>query len=87
MDKETINEINNTDFSKLLLKDYNGLLLTEEQVEVLNRYNIDLASIGSIQELLFVIEEIIEDDPDDTDDLEYISYVLAERSYYELTNK
>lgn len=74
------------DYSKLLLKDYNGLLLTEEQVEILSRYGINIAECGSMAELLYIIDEVLDTDSD-ANDLSWVADTLQERNYYENTNK
>ncbi len=56
--------------------------LTEEQVSVLNRYNIPFESCHSTQELIFCIEEVLDSGIMD-DSLESISISLAEHDYYQ----
>ena len=85
--EEIENWSNSLDFSKLFLKNYNGLLVTEEEVDILNRYNIDIASCASLTELLWLIDEVIEDSFTEVDDLEWVAQTIQERNYYENTNK
>ncbi len=63
-----------------------GIFLSEYQLEVLKRYQIDINNISSITELLFEIEEILENDSD-TDDLEAIEIEISDFNYYANTNK
>ena len=50
---EIIEEIN---FEKNMHKKINNMLLTENQIEVLNRYNIDYNRCTSMSELLYYID-------------------------------
>lgn len=61
----------------------NGLLLTDNQVSLLERYNIDPEKCTSMTELMYLIDEAGEDD----DELDYLAEQLAERNYYENVNK
>ena len=66
----------------------NGLLLTDNQVSTLGRYNIDAANCKSMEELLYKINDIARGyDDDDYDELEYLAEQLQERNYYENTHK
>jgi len=83
-----MNEIdfNNVDFEKKFLKfRKNGLLLSDEQVEVLERYNINYSSCLSNTELLYKIDSVL-NEVDDYE-LECVAQELAERNYYVNTNK
>lgn len=78
--------LNNIDFeSNRLVKINNKLYLTNYQIEILNKYNIDYKSLGNISSIIYVAEEILEED--DYEDLDEIIRELAERNYYENTNK
>lgn len=82
-----IKEIANIDYSSNFLKDYNGLLLTENEVETLKRYDIDIRNYSNLSELIYVIDEIIDDIYTDPEELEWLLEKLQERNYYENTNK
>ena len=85
--REEVEKIaNSVDYSKKFLKDYNGSLITEEQVEILKRYDIDVEKFGSLTEILYLIDEVLDSDSD-ASDLEWIADTLQERNYYENTNK
>ena len=60
----------------------NGLMLTDNQVETLERYNIDVGACSSLIELLYMI-----DDASDDEELDYIAQEISERNYYENTHK
>ena len=69
----------------LLKKRKNGLLLSDYQMNVLKRNGIDYNKYGNIHELLFDIEEYLNDNYDE--DLDLISGQLAELIYYKDTKK
>lgn len=78
--------LNNIDFeSNRLVKINNKLYLTNYQIEILNKYNIDYKSLGNLSSIIYVAEETLEED--DYEDLDEIIKELAERNYYENTNK
>lgn len=78
--------LNNIDFeSNRLVKINNKLYLTNYQIEILNKYNIDYKGLGNLSSIIYVAEEILEED--DYEDLDEIIKELAERNYYENTNK
>lgn len=60
----------------------NGMLLSDYQVEVLAKYGIDYKKYGSIKEILFEINDILDEDDGDLDDLEAVSKELDEKNYY-----
>lgn len=79
---EIINEI---DFEKNMHKNINNMLLTENQIEILNRYNIEYNKCNSMSELLYYIDECL--DEIDAEDLGKVSLEIAETNYYMNTNK
>lgn len=62
----------------------NGLLLTDNQISLLERYNIDASKCGSMSELLYMIDQV--GDPED-DELTYLAEQLSEIKYYKDTRK
>ena len=62
----------------------NGLALTDNQVSVLGRYNIDASKAKDMNELLYMISRV--EDPDD-DELTMLADHLAEVNYYQNTRK
>ena len=64
----------------------NGIYLSDNQIEVLKRYDIDYKKYSSLNSLIFEIEEILNNDVDIAD-LEEISSRLSELNYYNNTNK
>ena len=86
MKKYNINELlNDIDFNKnKLVKVNEKLYLTNYQIEVLNKYEIDFQNLN-LSSIIFLGEEILEED--DYDDLDEVIRELTERNYYENTNK
>ena len=64
----------------------NGIYLSDNDIEVLQRYNIDYTKYNSLSSLLFDLEDILNEETD-LDDLEEISTKLSEINYYNNTNK
>ena len=79
--------VNSLDFKSNSLKDCgNGIFLTNFEISVLNRYNIDYSKYNDLKGIIFEIEEILNYEVSD-EDLEQISKTIAERDYYQNTNK
>lgn len=81
--------VSNLDFKSLELVSLgNGLSLTNYELEVLNRYNIDYNNCSSLKEILYLIEDVFScDDIVDYEELDSVSSSIAERDYYQNTNK
>ena len=77
-------KISNYD-SLLLKRRENNLLLSDYQVSVLNRNGIDYKKYNTIRELVFDIENCLDDDYDD--ELDMVSSQLSEYIYYSDTKK
>ena len=78
------------DIEKTTLKTRkNGLLLSDEQIEVLKRHNINYENYNNLSSLIFKIEEYIEDVGNymDITDIDELSKQLSEQNYYQNTNK
>ena len=65
---------------------WNGIYLSDNQIEVLKRYDIDYKKYISLNSLIFEIEEILNEEVD-ASDLEEVSSRLSELNYYNNTNK
>lgn len=75
-----------SNYSDLLLsRRENGFLLSDYQVSVLNRNGIDYKRYNNVRELLFEIENYLDDDFDE--ELDLVSSQLSEFIYYTDTNK
>lgn len=81
--------VKNIDFLSGKLVDLgNGLMLTNKEIEVLDRYNINYKSCSNLKEVLNRIEEVFYDeDGSDLEELDIVSETIAERDYYQNTNK
>ncbi len=75
------------DFEANKFNNINGLMLTNREVEVLDRYNINYKNCFSLKEIIFQIEDLIQDMDIVEEDLDYISVTISERDYYQNTNK
>ena len=74
----------------LLVKTKNDLLISQNDINTLKKYEIDVDKYMTINELIFCIEDIINNEDlssDEMDELDYISQTLQERNYYLNTNK
>ena len=81
------NLVSNIDFNSGSFQNINGMMLTNHEIEVLDRYKIPYKKCNSLKEVIFEIEEIIEDSDIVDEDLDYISSTISERDYYQNTNK
>ena len=79
--------VSNMDFNSGKLNNINGLLLTNREIEVLDKYKIPYKNCSDLKQVLFEIEEVIEDSDIVDEDLDYISSTISERDYYQNTNK
>ena len=78
----------NANDSNMMKARKNGLLLTDNQVSTLERYNIDFDKCGSMSELIYLIEETNEGTYDDEySELDELADLLSERRYYEEVRK
>ena len=73
----------NTHRDMTLNKINDNLYLTNKEIEVLKRYDINYNT--SIEELMFNLEEILNEN--DYEDLEEVSNSISEFNYYHNTNK
>ncbi len=87
MEEYDISElVSKIDFSSNQLNQVGNLLLTNVEIEVLELYEIDYKSCKNLKQLLTKIDRVI-DEEEDCDDLDLISMSIAERDYYQNTNK
>ena len=62
-----------------------GIFLTDYQVDVLLRNGIKETDYNSLNELIFLLNEILEED--DNEELELVERQISEFQYYNCTNK
>ena len=72
---------------KSFLKKYNNIYISEEQKEILDKYDIDVNKYLNISELMYDIEECLNNSLEELDDLEWVSQTISEYNYYNNTNK
>lgn len=88
MDYDIDSLVSNLDFESNKINTVgNNLMLTNKEIEVLNRYKIDYSKCNSLKEILFEVEEILSDMDIVDEDLDLISQSISERDYYQNTNK
>ena len=63
----------------------NNMLLSDYQISILNRFGIDYRNYSNIKDLVFEIENCLDDDFDE--ELDLISSQLSEYIYYNETKK
>lgn len=80
---DLINEMKFTDNKYQILD--NGLMLTNWELSVLDKYAIPYNKCHSLKEIIFEIEKVI-DNLDSNDELEGVSISISERDYYQNTN-
>ena len=77
--------IDDLDFKSNSINDINGLLLTNKEIEVLERYDIDYKNCSSLKDIIYMIEDILSEEK--IEELDLISQSISERDYYLNTNK
>ena len=85
MDLSNIEVEINPEYTMMKKINNKGLFLSQEQVEILQSYNINYMMCSNIRELMIEVEELYEECGDDV--LNNLLNVLAERDYYENYNK
>ena len=74
----------------LLTKTNYDILISQNDINTLKKYEIDVNKYKTINELIFAIEDIINNEDlssDEMNELDFISETLQERNYYMNTNK
>ena len=81
--------ISSLDFKSSKLNNLsNGLVLTNNEIDVLNKSNIKYKSCSSLKEVLMLIDEKFNyEEVDNPDELDSVSASIAERDYYQNSNK
>lgn len=65
---------------------YNGIYLTERQIDILNSNGFDYKKYKNIKELIFDLDEYLNENSDNID-LEEVLEALTEFDYYHNVNK
>lgn len=80
-----IDEIVGSD--KRFIKQKGNIYISEEQISILEKYNINIDKYINVNELIYDIESYLNDSYEELDDLEWVSQTLSEYNYYNNTNK
>lgn len=73
--------------TKSFLKKYNNIYISEEQKDILDKYDINVNNYSNIASLIYDIEDILNNSTQSLEDLEWVSESIAEYNYYNNTNK
>lgn len=87
IDGKYIDEEECVSIDKKFLKKYNNIYISEEQKNILSKYNFDVTKYLNISELIYDIEDFLNDSLIPLDDLEWVSQTISEYNYYNNTNK
>ena len=80
-----IDEVVATD--RKFLKKYNNIYISDEQISILSKYNINIEKYTNVSELMYDIENCLNDSYEELEDLEWVSQTLSEYNYYNNINK
>lgn len=87
IDGKDISDIDIVASENKFLKKYGNIYITDEQVEILKNYGIYIDNYSNLNELVYDIENYLNDSSMPLDDLEWVSQSLSEYNYYNNTNK
>ena len=82
--------INSLDFELDELKQVKkNIYLNNREMQILKMYDIDFQNCVDMNDLLFKIDNVLNDlyDNSDIEDLEWVSTSISERNYYMNTNR
>ena len=65
----------------------NGILLTNREIEILNKFHIKYQNCHSLKEVLSRVEEVLNEMDIVDEELDWVSSSIAERDYYQNTNQ
>lgn len=69
------------------LKKHNNIYISDEQIDILKKYDINIDKYKEVSELIYDIEAYLNDSYESLPDLEWVSETLSEYNYYNNTNK
>lgn len=76
------------DYKNGLLQDIgNGIYMNDQQLKILQKYNISYQNCTNLEELIFKIECYLNNSSELLNDLEELSQNLSEFQYYHYTQK
>lgn len=82
--------IKNIDFESNFMNKVGTFYLSNREIEILDRNAVNYKLSSSLKDLIFKIQNILEDeflDGDEADELDWVLEQLSERDYYSNTNK
>ena len=85
--EKQINDLVEETINENKLQKINNIYLSKKQIDTLNRYDIDYKNVVDIKELIYIVEDILNDSFEDLYDLEELSRELSEFNYYHNTRK
>ena len=77
------NLVNQLDFETNNFNNINGLMLTNREILVLDKYKINYKNCKSLKEIIFEVEEILNDMDIVDEELDFIAMSISERDYYQ----
>ena len=83
MDKYIDDISKSLDFTNTL-NNYNGLILSNKEIEILDKYNINYRKCSNMKDLIFLIDEEL--NIEENSELEEISISISDRDYYMSNN-
>ena len=69
------------------LKKYGNIFISDRQNEILKKYDIIVDNYKNAEDLIYDIENVLNDSYETLEDLEWVSQSLSEYNYYNNTNK
>lgn len=87
IDDRFIDECELISSDKKFLKKYNNIYISEEQKNILDKYNINVNNYVTVNQLIYDIEEYLNNSIEELSDLEWVSESISEYNYYNNTNK
>ena len=87
IDGKEISDLDIVSNEKDFLKRHGNFYITQTQIDILKKYDIDIDNYTDIDRLIYDIEECLNDSFEPLDDLDWVSSMLSEYNYYSNTNK
>lgn len=85
MEEYDIKKLQTEQLSSFYKRTKKGLMLNQEQRDILRKYDFDYEKYSSLESLLFDIETVLQEE--EYEDLEEVSKTLSELYYYNNVNK
>lgn len=87
VDEFNLNEEEVVASERSFVKKHNNIYISDDQINILNNYNINIDNYMNLNELMYDIEDCLNNSYGDMEDLEWVSQTLSEYNYYNNTNK